>query len=135
MLHVLVFQPYYKSKSNDIAIQEREINDADNQFKFRVVIDKAHESAYHVALTSNVFNYLEIAVLLMSSITIMTISGIVNVIYVLFYLCVSIYLKDNFIKMFEYTNQSEEFDSLLAKLLHYIDLDKNNSIEWARYLW
>ena len=64
----------------------------------------------------------------MTSITIMSVSGIINVIYVLFYLCISIYLKDNFIKMFEYTNQSEEFDNLLVKLLGYIDTSENNSI-------
>lgn len=129
ILHALVFQPYYRSKSNDIAEQEKEISGADNFTQFRLAIDKAHDSAYHVALGNNLFNYLEIAVLLMTSITIMTVSGIVNVIYVLFYTCISIYLKDNFEKMFEYDRQSEEFDGLLAKLLHYINLNENNSIE------
>ena len=129
ILHVLVFKPYYKTKSNDIAEQENEINSAADYTQFRMAIDKAHDSAYHVALSSNLFNYLEIAVLLMTSITIMTISEIVNVIYVLFYLCISIYLKDNFIKMFEYDSHSEQFDNLLAKLLHYINLNENNSIE------
>ena len=135
LLHVLVFKPYFNNKSNEIAEQEKEINSVSNEIQFHHLVDKAHSSAYQVALSHNLFNYLEIAVLLMTSITIMSVSGIVNVIYVLFYLCISIYLKDNFIKMFEYTNQSEEFDNLLAKLLVYIDIDKNNSIEWARYLW
>ena len=135
LLHVLVFKPYFNNKSNEIAEQEKEINSVSNEIQFHHIVDKAHSSAYQVALSHNLFNYLEIAVLLMTSITIMSVSGIVNVIYVLFYLCISIYLKDNFIKMFEYTNQSEEFDNLLAKLLVYIDIDKNNSIEWARYLW
>ena len=129
ILHAAVFKPYYKTKSNEIAEQENEISGAEDYSQFRMAIDKAHDSAYHVALSNNLFNYLEIAVLLMTSITIMTISGIVNVIYVLFYLCISIYLKDNFVKMFEYDNHSEEFDSLLAKLLHYINLNENNSIE------
>ena len=35
---------------------------------------------------------------------------------------------DNFIKMFESSTQSEEFDNLLAKLLRYIDILKNNSV-------
>ena len=129
ILHVLVFQPYFQARSNDISAQEKDISSAENEFQFHMAINKAHDSAYHVALSNNVINYLEIAVLLMTSITIMTISGIVNVIYVLFYLCISIYLKDNFVKMFEYSNQSEEFDGLLAKLLHYIDINKNNSID------
>ena len=135
LLHVLFFKPYYNSKSNEIAEHEKDISSVTNEIQFHQTVDKAHSSAYHVALSNNLFNYLEIAALLMTSITIMSISGIVNVIYVLFYLCISVYLKDNFIKMFEYTNQSEEFDNLLAKLLHCIDINKNNSIVWERYLW
>lgn len=128
LLHVLVYKPYFKIKSNEISEQELAIKDADNQFQFHLTVDNAHKSAYQVALSNNVFNYLEIAVLLMSAITIMSVSGIVNIIYVVFYLCISVYLKDNFIKMFEYSTQSEEFDNLLAKLLRYIDIRKNNSV-------
>ena len=129
VLHVLVFKPYFKTKSNEISEQEKDISGAENEFQFHFAIKKAHESAYQLALSNNLFNYLEIAILLMTSITIMSLSGIVNIIYVVFYLCISIYLKDNFIKMFEYSNQSEEFDNLLAKLLRYIDTSKKYSIE------
>ena len=129
VLHTLVFKPYYLAKSKEIAGQEKDIFNAEDQQQFVFSIEKAHSSAYQAALNNNVFNYLEIALLLMTSITIMSISGIVNVIYVLFYTCISIYLKDNFVKMFEYDNQSDEFNNLLAKLLCYVDLNSNNSIE------
>ena len=129
VLHVLVFKPFFQRKSNDISEQENDIKSAENEFQFHFSIKKAHDAAYQLALSNNLFNYLEIAVLLMTSITIMSLSGIVNIIYVLFYLCISIYLKDNFIKMFEYTNQSEEYDNLLAKLHRYIDISKKYSID------
>lgn len=129
VVHTLFYKPYYQSKSIEIAQKEKDIMLAENEIQFNYLIDKAHQSSYQVALSGNLFSYLEIAVLLMTSITIMSVSGIVNIIYVIFYLCISVYLKDNFIKMFEYSSQSEEFDSLLAKLLRYIDINKKNSIE------
>ena len=129
IVHAVFYKPYFQTKSNEIAHQEKEIIDANNQFQFKSAIDKAHESSYMLALGGNLFSYLEIAVLLMAAITIMSVSHIVNVIYILFYLCVSVYLKDNFIKMFEYSSGVDDFNSLLAKLVHYIDLKKNNSID------
>ena len=128
VVHTVFYKPFYQTKSNEIAQQEKDVCDANNQFQFHELVERAHQSAYQVALSGNLFSYLEIAVLLMTSITIMSVSGIVNIIYVVFYLCISVYLKDNFIKMFEYSTQSEEFDNLLAKLHHYINSEKNNSI-------
>ena len=93
-------------------------------------IDKAHNAAYELGLSKNAFTYLEIAVLLMSIITVMALSHIVNITYVVFYLCISVYLKDNFIRLMQYSDQSAEYNNQLAKLLHYMDLSiKNNPVE------
>ena len=130
IIHVYVYLPYFHRKANEIAEQEQALNQAENQFQFKFVAEKAHDAAYQLGLNKNIFTYVELAVLLMSSITIMSISGIVNIIYVIFYLCISIYLKDNFIHLLEYSTQSEEFDSALAKLTNYFDLTvSNKSIE------
>ena len=130
ILHVYVYMPYFKRKSNEILEQECEIKDVNNEFQFHVVIDKAHDAAYQLGLSKNAFTYLEIAVLLMSIITVMAVSGIVNIVYVIFYLCISVYLKDNFIKLLEYSTQTEDYDNQLAKLIQYFDLSvRNNSIE------
>ena len=129
LVHTLLYKPYFREQSVEIAKDEREIMAAKDEYTFKYMIDKVHQSSYQVALRGNLFTCLEIAVLLMSAVTVMAMSGIVNIIYVVFYLCISIYLKDNFIKMFEYSSQSEEFDNLLAKLLRYTDINKKNSIE------
>ena len=129
ILHVFIYKPYFQLKSNEIGEEEKRIYDVNNQIQFNIVVERAHKAAYQVALSNNLITYVEVAVLLMSAITLMSISGVVSVIYVIFYLCISIYLKDNFVKMLEYSGQSEEFDNYLAKLLHYVDVNKNNSIE------
>lgn len=128
--HVYIYSPYFNKKSVEIGETESEIDDLQNEFQFRSVVSKAHESAYQLGLSQNLITYIEIAALLMTSITMMSTSGVVNVVYVIFYLCISVYLKDTFRKLLECSSQSEQFDNQLAKILHYIDLStSNNSIE------
>lgn len=136
VIHVYVYMPIFKRKSNEIMEQESTIIDTKNEFEFHYVVQKAHDSAYQLGLSKNMFTYLEIAVLLMSIITIMVISGIINIVYVVFYLCISIYLKDNYIRLLECSSQGEDYDNQLVRLLKYVDLKTcNNSVEWHYYLW
>ena len=130
VIHVYVYMPYFKRKSNEIMEQENELREAENEFEFHYAIDKAHNAAYQLGISKNAFTYLEIAVLLMSIITIMAVSGIINIVYVVFYLCITVYLKDNFIRLLEYSSQTEDYDNALVKLLKFVDLSiSNNSIE------
>ena len=130
LVHVYVYLPYEKNKRDEIVEQEVQINDVQNQFQFRSVVESAHGSSYKLGLFKNALTYVEIAVLLMSIITVMSLSHIVNIIYVIFYLCISVYLKDNFIRLLQYSEQSEDYNNQLAKLLHQIDLTvKNNPVE------
>ena len=130
IIHVYVYLPYQKNKHDEIADKEATIKDVQNQFHFRSVVNSAHESAYKLGLFRNSLTYIEIAALLMSIITVMAISHVVNITYVIFYLCISVYLKDNFIRLMQYSEQSEEYNNQLVKLLHYIDLSiKNNPME------
>ena len=130
IIHVYIYLPYEKNKHDEVAEQEVQIIDVQNQFQFRSVVEQAHEKCYKLALFKNALTYTEIAVLLMSIITVMSLSHIVNIIYVIFYLCISVYLKDNFIRLLQYSSQSEDYSNQLVKLLHSIDLSvKNNPME------
>ena len=130
IIHVYIYLPYQKNKHDEIADKEATIKDVQNQFQFRSVVNSAHESAYKLGLFRNSLTYIEVAALLMSIITVMAISHVVNITYVIFYLCISVYLKDNFIRLMKYSEQSEEYNNQLVKLLHYIDLSiKNNPME------
>lgn len=130
IIHVYIYLPYQKNKYDEAIEKESEVKEVENQFQFRSVINTAHESAYKLGLFKNALTYVEIAVLLMSIITVMAVSHIVNITYVIFYLCISVYLKDNFIRLLQYSDSSEDYNNQLAKLLHYIDLSiKNNPID------
>lgn len=130
IIHVYIYLPYQKNKYDEIADKEAVISNVENVFQFRSVVNAAHEGAYKLGLFKNALTYVEIAALLMSIITIMAVSHVVNITYVIFYLCISIYLKDNFIRLMQYSEQSEEYNNQLAKLLHYMDLSiKNNPME------
>lgn len=130
IVHVYIYLPYQKSKHDEIADKEIMIKDVQNQFQFRAVVNAAHESAYKLGIFRNSLTYVEVAALLMSIITVMALSHIVNITYVVFYLCISVYLKDNFIRLMQYSDQSVEYNNQLAKLLHYMDLSiKNNPVE------
>jgi len=129
-IHVYIYLPYQKNKYDEAIEKEAEVKEVENQFQFRSVINTAHESAYKLGLFKNALTYIEIAVLLMSIITVMAVSHIVNITYVIFYLCISVYLKDNFIRLMQYSDSSEDYNNQLAKLLHYIDLSiKNNPVD------
>ena len=130
IIHVYVYLPYEKNKSEEIAEQESQITEVQNQFQFRSVVNAAHSSCYRLGLFKNALTYVEVAVLLMSIITVMSLSHVVSIIYVIFYLCISVYLKDNFIRLLQYSEQSEEYNNQLVKLLHHIDLNvKNNPMD------
>lgn len=130
IVHVYIYLPYQKSKHDEIADKEIMIKDVQNQFQFRAVVNAAHESAYKLGIFRNSLTYVEVAALLMSIITVMALSHIINITYVVFYLCISVYLKDNFIRLMQYSDQSAEYNNQLAKLLHYMDLSiKNNPVE------
>ena len=129
-IHVYIYLPYEKNKHDEIAEKEAEIIGVENQFQFRSVINAAHESSYRMGLSKNALTYIEMAILLMSIILMMSFSHVVNITYIIFYLCISVYLKDNFVRLMQYSDQSEEYNNQLAKLLHFIDLNvKNNPVE------
>lgn len=130
LVHVYIYLPYHKNKQTSIAEQECQINDAQNQFQFRSLVTAAHSNAYQLGIFKNALTYVEVAVLLMSIITTMSATHVINIIYIIFYLCISVYLKDNFIRLLQYSEQSEEYNNQLVKLLHYIDLSvSNNPVE------
>ena len=130
LIHVYVYLPYQKNKSDEMAEQELEIEGVDNQFQFRSVVNHVHGNAYKLGLFRNALTYIEIAVLLMSILTAMYLPHLLDSTSVDLYLYINGELKDNFIRLLQYSQQSEEYNNQLAKLLHYIDLSiSNNSIE------
>lgn len=120
VLDVFIYQPFYHSEGVRIAIREQDIDDVQSDEEFKMLSQEIHKDAYRVGLNRSAFTYLEVAVLLTIIVTIMAFSHIVSSVYVLFHLCITLFLKQNFAKILESGNQIEELDKIKAKLYSVI---------------
>ncbi len=127
IIEVFLYNPYFRSREIEIAEKEVDINEANDDFEFKMKSSEVHKSAYQLGLNKNIFIYIEIALLLLTIILSMVITNSINLTYIVFYLCITILLKNNFSKMLEYNSHSEEFVFIRAKLINYLNLDSNNS--------
>ena len=126
-IEVFLYNPYFRAREIEIAEKETDINDAKDDFEFKMKSSEVHKSAYQLGLNRNIFIYIEAAILLLTIILSMVITHSINLTYIVFYLCITILLKTNFTKMLEYNSHSEEFVLTRAKLINYLNLQSNNS--------
>ena len=126
-IKVFLYKPHFKSQNIDIAEKEKEIEEVEDDFQFKTKSSDVHSLAYEVGLNHNVYTYLEVASLLLTIILTMTISRNINITYVIFYLCISVYLKNTFEKIFDFSSQSEEFDIVRNKLFNSLEFKDKNS--------
>lgn len=120
LLEVFIYNPYFRNKSVILEEKESELDEVENDFQYKMKSGEIHSLTYHLALSRNLYFYAEIAVILLSIILTMVFSGVINITFVVFFLCVSIFLKENFTRIIEYTNQSVELDFTRAKLINSI---------------
>ena len=123
VINVFLYQPFFQNKSLEVADKESEINEVQSDYQFKMKSDEAHTLAYALGLNKNIYFYIEIAVLLLTIILAMTITKVINITYILFYLCISVFLHQTFVKMLEYGSKSEEFDHVKAKLINSIHFE------------
>ena len=116
-IEVVYYQPYYKNKSEEIAEEERHVKNAQNEYEFNYYCKEAREKSYKIGIFKSIFSYVGIAVLLVAIIIVMALTSTVNVTYVVFYLCISLFLKGEFSKIFIYSTTSDDFDSKKNKVI------------------
>ena len=127
VINVFLYQPYFALESTEIVEKEKEICDVQDDFQFKMKSSEIHSLAYRLGLNKNVYTYLEIASLLITIILTMTVTKSINITYVIFYLCISLFLKNNFEKILQFSSTSEEFDLVRLKLLNSLADKDNNS--------
>ena len=125
-IQVFLFNPYFNEKKLVIEEKESELADVENDYQFKMKSSEVHNIAYKTALNSNAYFYFEVAMLLLSIVLTMVVTKTFNITYVVFYLCITLFLKSNFAKLFELPSQSEEYDRTLAKLINVISTQNNN---------
>ncbi|MBO6280032.1 MAG: hypothetical protein J6M95_00420 [Bacilli bacterium] len=125
-VEVFIYLPIFEQRKVEIVEKESELLEVENDFQFKAKSTEAHSLAYQVGLGRNIYTYLEIAILLITIILTMAITGTIQITYVVFFLCISVFLKRTFSKIMDFSKQSEEYDFARAKLLNSI-VEKNNS--------
>ena len=126
VVDVFVYRPLYNAKSAYISDKENEIEEVNSDEEFKAKSKEIHDKAYKVALFKYVFNYLEIGVLLVAILIVMSLTNTISITYVLFYLCISIFLQDQFKSILECGKDIEEKDLAKAKLINSINRESNN---------
>ena len=127
MVNVFLYKPHFRNQNVDIAAKEKEIEEVETDFQFKMKSDEVHSQAYEVGLNHNIYTYLEVASLLLTIILTMMVSKNLNITYVIFYLCISVFLKNTFEKILEFSSQSEEFDAVKNKLINSLEFKDKNS--------
>lgn len=120
MIECVLLEPYFKNKAIEIGDIEKRIAKSESDDEYRDNSSRAREKAYSLGLLKTVSTYLGIAFLLLTSILIMALSQIVNITYIVFYLCISVFLKNNFSKIFLFSKDSGEADLYRSRIINYL---------------
>ena len=124
---VFFYGPYFKNKEMEVVDKEGDILEAENDQQFKLLVTKARDESYKLGFRKNLITYFEIGILLIAIILTTTLSKTFNITYVVFYLCIAVFLKQQFVKIIENSSKDEEFDFVRAKLINSLDLDNKNS--------
>lgn len=126
VIECFILNPFLKKKSMEVDKQENSLLKVDNANEYQLLSKSTRESAYKVAMYQTVFNYVSIGIMLFASIIIMAMSNVVNLTYVVFYLCVCLFLRMNIKKVFSFDEVSQEKDKELAKIICFLKRENNN---------
>ena len=122
----LFYGPFYNDRSKDIEYDEKCLKEAENEEEFNFYAVEAREKAYQLSFSKTIINYLSIAFFLLLTVLLMSITGVISITYIVFYISVSLYLKTNFSKVFMYSKDSEQYDSLRLKIINSVKLTHSN---------
>ena len=126
IINVFVYRPAFDNESMSVKKAEMEIIDVENDFQFKMKSGEAHNIAYRLGMNKSIYTYLEVASLLLTIILTMVITKTLQITYVIFYLCITVFMKNNYEKILEFDSQFEKYDITKAKLIDSL-VDKDNN--------
>lgn len=112
--------PKFKSDEAALIEIENEVFESPTDYQFKFFSDRATKFANKIGYSKQMFRYAEIGILVITSILIMYLTNVANVAYVIFYLCINLFLIDTFGKLFIFSTKKDNFDSIRAKLINYL---------------
>ena len=119
----LIYRPYFQRKKKEIEEQEHKIMTAQNEYELNFFAKETRESSYKLGLYDTAVHYVSLAVIALFVILIMALSKVVSVTYVVFYICVSMFIKGEFNKIFNFASGNEDFDSLKNKVIQSLKVE------------
>ena len=119
-IECFVFTPFLNKKTIEVNKQEQNIQNVDSVEEYQILANSTRENAYKIGQYRTVFTYVSIGILLFMSILLMAVSDVVNLTYVVFYLCVCLFLRMNIIKVFSFDELSQERDKEHVKIICYL---------------
>ena len=126
LIEHFLYKPFFKEKNVILLEKEEEIKEMETDFTFKMKVDETHDLAYNLGMSKNILTYLEVAMLLLSIILTMVLTSSINITYVVFYLCITVLLKTNFVKLLECSTHDTEFDFVRTSLLSSLELENKD---------
>ena len=117
-VEVFLLKPRFYAKEIEIMESEEKVKNASNKYEFDFFSSEARNKAYKYGQVKMAMNYVSIGIMLISIILVMAISSVVDVTYVVFYLCASYLLKNEFKKIFTYPENQKELLTYKMRIIN-----------------
>ena len=118
-----IYQSKFEKEAKDIEEDETLLKEAKNIEEYQYYAKEARDKAYHISFSKSIMTYLSGAFFILIGIFIMVFTEEISLTYIIFYLCVSLYLKNNFSKAINYSSDSEQYDLLRARIINSLILE------------
>ena len=120
VVECFVFMPFIEKKTIDVTKQEQSLLKVESASEYQIIANSTREDAYKIGQYRTVFTYVSIGILLFVTILLMAISDVVNLTYVVFYLCICLFLRMNIIKVFSFDESNQLRDKEHVKIICYL---------------
>ena len=117
-VEVFLLKPLFLNKEVAIMESEGKVRNAKNKYEYDFFSTEAREKAYKYGQQKMAINYVSIGIMLISIILVMALSNVVDVTYVVFYVCISFLLKSEFKKIFTYPEEQKELLTYKMRIIN-----------------
>ena len=124
IIEIYYHQYYFKNKELDIASKEELIKTSENTFEYQHFASDVREAAYQLGGNKTLFNYLEIAIILSTSILLMSLTNSFSITYLLFNLFIVYFLKGQIYQIMNYENSVNTYNSSKLRIINKIGEDE-----------
>lgn len=126
-IEFFAIDPFFKQKEDKIIEGETKVVEAEEDYEFALKARDVSQMASKIGFQKIFSRYIEVMFVLVLSLLVNSLNKSINITYIVFYVCVSVFLSTNLKKIFDFTKSMDTYDSTKAKLINY--LKKDNASE------